>query len=197
MGTATDLTPDRITLGVLAGGRATRLGGRDKAWLLRAGEAQVLRWRRRFSAETGAMLVSANRDLPRYAAAGLAVVTDRVADAGPLAGLEALAHACATPWLFTLSVDLVAVNDCLLPTLCAQRGEDGAYAVDDDGLQPLVALWRVDALRAGIAQALHGGDFGVRRLQSVLAMAAVRFCGVRFGNLNTPDDLIAAGIANE
>ena len=50
-----------ITFGILAGGRATRLGGRDKAWLERDGVAQVLRLIQRFGAGTGAVLVSANR----------------------------------------------------------------------------------------------------------------------------------------
>ncbi|KLD75466.1 molybdopterin-guanine dinucleotide biosynthesis protein MobA, partial [Xanthomonas hyacinthi DSM 19077] len=32
-----------VTLGILAGGRAQRLGGRDKAWLQRDGQALVQR----------------------------------------------------------------------------------------------------------------------------------------------------------
>lgn len=197
MGAATDIPASDITLGLLAGGRAMRLGGLDKAWLERDGEAQVLRWRRRFAEQTTVTLVSANRDLWRYANAGLDAIPDHIADAGPLSGLDALAGACHTPWLLTLPVDLVDVNDCLLPTLVSCRAGDGAYALDDDGMQPLVALWRVDALRAGIAQALRRGDYGVQQLQATLDMAVVGFSGVRFGNLNTPADLAAAGIATE
>ena len=183
-----------ITLGLLAGGRATRLGGRDKAWLARGGVPQVLRLATRFSAETAAVLVSANRDPARYAGAGLAAIPDRVADAGPLSGLDALAAACATPWLFSLPVDVVDVNDCVLRTLAAGRDADGAWARDADGPQPLVALWRVDALRPAVAAALAAGEFAAHALQSRLRMREVRFAGVRFGNLNTPDDLAAAGI---
>lgn len=183
-----------ITLGILAGGRATRLGGIDKAWLERDGVPQVVRWQRRFAHETGAVLVSANRNLERYAVIGLTAVPDRtLADLGPLAGLDALAEACATPWLLTLPVDLVGVNECLLPTLVALAGANGAFAVDDDGPQPLVALWRVRALQDAAAAAATG-EVAVHALQSTLGMAAVRFDGVRFGNLNTPDDLAAAGI---
>ncbi|MGJ4801732.1 molybdenum cofactor guanylyltransferase [Luteimonas sp. SDU82] len=183
-----------ITFGILAGGRATRLGGRDKAWLERDGVAQVLRLIQRFGAGTGAVLVSANRALPRYAQAGIVAVTDRVEDAGPLGGLDALAAACRTPWLHTLPVDLVDANDCLLPSLASARGAHGARAQDDAGLQPLVALWRVDALRDAAAAALREGNLAVQALQLRLDMPVVRFAGVRFGNLNTPDDLRAAGI---
>lgn len=191
---APGIATDDITLGILAGGRATRLGGRDKAWLARGGVPQVQRIAKRFGAETAAVLVSANRDLPRYALAGLDAVPDRVADAGPLSGLDALAAACRTPWLFTLPVDVVDASDCVLRTLAAQRSEQGASAQDDDGAQPLVALWRVDALREAVAAALAAEEFAVHALQARLGMGMVRFEGVRFGNLNTPEDLAAAGI---
>ncbi|MGY1409536.1 MULTISPECIES: molybdenum cofactor guanylyltransferase [unclassified Luteimonas] len=185
---------EHITLGILAGGRATRLGGRDKAWLQREGVAQVVRLAQRFGAETGAVLVSANRELPRYAQAGIEAVPDRIEDAGPLGGLDALAAACRTPWLLTLPVDLVDANDCLLRTLVSAAAANGARAQDESGLQPLVALWRVDALRDAASAALRGGTLAVQALQLRLDMAVVHFAGVRFGNLNTPDDLRAAGI---
>ena len=193
----TPISPGDITLGLLAGGKASRLGGIDKAWLERDGVPQVLRWQRRFSGEVSALLVSANRDPGRYTAHDLIAVPDRTPDAGPLGGLEALAAACATLWLFTLPVDLVGTNDCLLRTLANLRGGDGAFAVDDDGAQPLVALWRRDALRVACAEALVAGDCAIHALQSRLKMARVVFSGFRFGNLNTPDDLHSAGIATD
>ena len=183
-----------ITFGILAGGRATRLGGRDKAWLERDGVAQVLRLIQRFGAGTGAVLVSANHALPRYASAGIEAVPDRIVDAGPLGGLDALAAACRTPWLLTLPVDLVDASDCLLRSLVSAATANGARAQDESGLQPLVALWRVDALRDAVTAALRDGRLAVQALQLRLDMAVVHFAGVRFGNLNTPDDLRAAGI---
>ena len=74
MGGTTGIAAGDITLGILAGGRASRLGGLDKAWLERDGIPQVLRWRDRFAAETGAVLVSANRGHERLAAHGLHAV---------------------------------------------------------------------------------------------------------------------------
>ncbi len=186
-----------ITLGLLAGGKASRLGGIDKAWLERDGVPQVLRWQRRFPGEVAATLVSANRDPDRYATHALIAVPDRIPDAGPLGGLDALAAACETPWLFTLPVDLVGTNDCLLRTLVAMRGDDGACAVDDDGMQPLVALWRRDALRTACTEAFAAGASAVHALQATLKMSPVVFSGFRFGNLNTPADLDVAGIASD
>ena len=185
-----------LTLGILAGGRATRLGGRDKAWLQRDGVPQVVRIARRFDAECGAVLVSANRDLSRYAEHGLRAVADEVADIGPLGGIDMLCAHCETPWLLTMPVDIVDANDCLLRTL-ANAGDDGAVADDGDGLQPLVALYRVEALREAVAAATAAGDFSVQAMQQRMALARVRFAGLRFGNLNTPADLRLAGYADD
>lgn len=184
---------DDITLGLIAGGAGSRLGGADKAWLQRGGVPQVLRLAKRLSGETTSVLVSANRDFPRYAEVGLMAIPDRHAGIGPIAGLDALAAACTTPWLLTVPVDLVDVNDCLLRSLAAAGGE-GAFAIDDDGAQPLVALWRVDALREAVSPALAANEIAVHALQARIGMAGVRFAGFRFGNLNTPGDLDAAGI---
>jgi molybdopterin-guanine dinucleotide biosynthesis protein A len=182
------------TLGILAGGRGTRLGGIDKAWLRRDGIPQVVRIARRFVAEVDATLVSANRDLERHAHHGLVAIADTVPDAGPIGGLHALAHACLTTWLLTVPVDLVGVNECLLQTLRAHADGQGAFAVDDDGPQPLVALWRIQSLRGATSSAMAAGEYSVQGLQQVLGMHPVRFTGVRFGNLNTPSDLLAAGL---
>lgn len=187
---------DALTLGLLAGGRASRLGGRDKAWLERDGQPQVMRLQHAFAPRVARVLVSANAALDRYAAQELATVQDRIPDAGPLSGLDALVAATTTPWLLTLPVDLVHVDTRLLPMLALLAGDTGAYAIDDDGVQPLVALWPVARARPAIDAAFARGDYAIRGLQQALGMQAVRLDGVRFGNLNTPDDLIDAGIAD-
>ena len=185
-----------LTLGILAGGRGSRLGGRDKAWLMRDGVPQVVRIARRFDSECAAVLVSANRDLPRLAAHGWCAVEDRIADIGPLGGIDALAAVCQTPWMLTIPVDIVDANDCLLRTL-VEAGGDGAVAEDDDGVQPLVALYRVESLRVAVAEAIRAGAFSVQAMQAPMQLARVRFRGLRFGNLNTPDDLHLAGYADD
>lgn len=182
-----------LSLGILAGGRASRLGGIDKAWLRREGEAQVLRLARVYREQAAQVWVSANRDLARYRRHGLRAVSDSTPDLGPLGGLAALAAACTTPWLFTLPVDAVAPDGRLLSALIDAQDGQGAYAVDDEGVQPLFALWPVAALRTALAQALAQRRLAVRELQAGLGMAALRLNGLRFGNLNSPEDLLAHG----
>ena len=188
------MTGAAVTLGILAGGRATRLGGLDKAWMERDGTPQVLRIAKRFVARVDRTLVSANADPQRYRQQGLTPVADSVENIGPIGGLQALVAACETHWLLTIPVDVVDVNDCLLPTLLAHADEQGAYAVDDDGVQPLVALWRVDDANEAIVEAIAQRRYGVHRLLESLKMSAVALPGVRFGNLNTPADLVAAHV---
>ncbi|MBN7135870.1 molybdopterin-guanine dinucleotide biosynthesis protein MobA [Lysobacter enzymogenes] len=191
------IAPADLTLGLLAGGRATRLGGRDKAWLRRDGEFQVLRLARAFAPQVARVLVSANRDLPRYAAHGLRAVADRAPDLGPLGGLDALAAAADTPWLLSVPVDALRAEAWLLDALEAAQAGQGAFAVDDDGVQPLFALWPLAPLRAALAPALAQRRLAVRELQAALGMAALRLPGLRLGNLNTPADLAAAGVADD
>ena len=185
-----------VTLGILAGGRATRLSGIDKAWLTRDGVPQVLRLSRRFDGQVAAVIVSANRNHDSYAMHGLEPIADRLPDAGPIAGLEALAGACRTPWLLTLPVDVIGVNECLLASLVSAARGQGAFAVDEDGVQPLVALWSTPHLRDAASDAIARGELSVQALQRQLGMVEVRFAGVRFGNLNTPSDLVAAGVSS-
>jgi len=187
--------PEDVTLGILAGGQATRLGGIDKAWLHRDGVPQVLRWQAQFAHATCRVLVSSNRPgNPRWAQHGLTTVTDLHPACGPLSGLEALALACNSAWLFTLPVDLVEIPADALRALVAVAAGTGVAAEDRDGPQPLLALWNVMRLSKALPAAFDTGDYSVRRLQQRLQMRTYCWQGVRFGNLNRPDDLIAANV---
>ncbi|MBB1060477.1 molybdenum cofactor guanylyltransferase [Marilutibacter spongiae] len=187
------VSPDTVTVGLLAGGRGTRLGGVDKAWLERDGQSQVAWLAGQLARRAWPVLVSANTHAGRYRDLGLRAIPDRRPDQGPLAGIAALAAACQTPWLLTLPVDLVALEpglDVLLDTV----GASGGVAADDEGPQPLVALWEVARLRPAVSDALDAGRLAVHDLQARLGMPTCRLPGVRLGNLNTPQDLANAGL---
>jgi len=186
--------PDDVTLGILAGGQGSRLGGIDKAWLSRDGIPQVLRWRQRFQAETAAILVSSNRSDPRWQQCGLITIPDRTPDCGPLSGLDALASACNTAYLFTLPVDLVEIGPGVLQALAANASDAGTAIEDRDGPQPLLALWNLTTLKASLPATFISGDHSVRRLQQRLQMRICYWQGRPFGNLNHPDDLVAADV---
>lgn len=191
---ASGIPASEITLGILAGGRGMRLGQREKAWLYRDGLSQVERWSQRFAGEVSAVVVSANRDPERFLSLGLSAVADRYAEIGPVAGVDALSIACRTPWLFTVPVDLLEAGNELLRRLSAAASVAGSYAQDDEGVQPLVALWHVESLCNVLDATLPAREWAIHELQATLHMACVRFDGIRFGNLNTPQELDAAGV---
>ena len=181
------------TLGLLAGGQATRLQGRDKAWVDYRGQALVERTLSALADQHAftATLVSANRGIERYQGLGVSAVRDRIAGfPGPLAGIEALLEACTTPILLTVPVDLRTIPPDLFARLLA-AGEGGAVARDATGLQPLVAIWPVARARERVAAAFARGDTAVHGVVAALALPVVRFDEADFGNLNTPGDFLA------
>jgi len=187
--TAGTQTPrsETVTLGLLAGGRATRLQGRDKAWMRFDGLPLVERTLTALHHDFAARWISANRYADRYEPLGLRAVPDRIPGfPGPLAGIDALLAACATPWLLTVPVDLRSLPTGLVAKLIA--GENGAVAHDATGLQPLVAVWPVARARIAVAEAFARGDAAVHKVVAALDLPVVHFDGADFGNLNTPED---------
>lgn len=183
-----------VALGILAGGRGERFGGRDKGWIEVGGTAQVRRVLAAVSPQAHDLLVSANRHLDDYASLGVRVVRDDLPDRpGPLAGIAALLAACNTPWLLTVPIDAALVPADYVARMMSARAGDGFHVVvaeDDEGLQPLFALYP-SALAAHARETLDSGRRSVREWQHRFPVYPCRFEGVRFGNLNSPQDLPA------
>ena len=183
---------EQITLGLLAGGRASRLDGADKALLTIAGETLLARTLRAFPENYSERLLSYNRAVAATLVSGLRVVADTKPDfPGPLAALEALSATCRTPWLLTVPVDCRDIPESLASDLLSHSGHDGAVLQDAEGLQPLLALWRVDALRPAVAAAFAAGELAVHKLVPTLDLRVHDISPRRLGNLNTPADFAA------
>lgn len=107
-----------------------------------------------------------------------------------MAAVAALLQATPEQLLLTVPVDLEHVPEHLVARLrdALQAGAALAVASDDDGLQPLVALYRAELAAAALGAFGHG-QRSVRDWQATLAPAQVRFEGFRFGNRNTLRDL--------
>jgi molybdenum cofactor guanylyltransferase len=126
---ATNVTTANLTGLVLAGGRGTRMGGVDKGLQLLHGEPLAAHVLKRLAAQTGPLLISANRHAEVYAGLGApfgaAVVADTLAGfPGPLAGLLAGLRAAGTE--FVLSAP------CDSPGLPADLAARLALAFDSD-----------------------------------------------------------------
>ena len=182
-----------VTLGILAGGQATRLGGADKAWQPFAGVSLIERTLAALHGDCAAALASYNGPPAAMTRLGLRAVGDlRPGFPGPLAGIESLLDACSTDWLLIVPVDLRQIPDRLRETMleCAHMAGEGrgVFACDIEGMQPLVSLWPVRDAIPVVRLALDQGRASVRRLQEDLRFVQCQLAPFRFGNLNSPAD---------
>ena len=120
-----------ITGLVLAGGRATRMGGVDKGLQAFHGQPLAQHALARLQPQVGALMLNANRNLAEYEALGAAygapVWPDGLTDyAGPLAGfLVGLEH-CQTPWLLTVPCDTPLFPPDLAARLAQAAARNGS-----------------------------------------------------------------------
>lgn len=179
---------------VVMGGRATRMGGGDKALIEIAGRRAIDRLLEAFRPQVDLLALSANGDPARFASIGLPVIADRPGDPeGPLAGvLAGLAWAAMTPGvthLATVPGDAPCPPADLVARLAAAAGRGAAAAHGPNGVEPLDALWPTAAL--GRLEALvREGLRSPKRALEALEAAAVRFDGpLDFLDLDEPDDV--------
>lgn len=178
---------------ILAGGQGRRMGA-EKALVALAGRPLVAHVAARLSPQVEALALSANGDPARFAALGLAVLTDpgQERGEGPMAGVRAGLRWAATQGaqaLVTAAVDTPFLPRDLVARLTGPGG--AAYAQSAGRGHFTAALWPVadldhhDALFAA----------GERRMRLYLAGAvAVPFDETPdpFVNLNCPEDVAAA-----
>lgn len=183
-----------LTVLILAGGQGVRMGGTDKGLIQCAGRPLIEHTLEIIAPLTESILISANRNMERYAAYGYPVLNDHCADyPGPLAGIERGLEACTTDYLWILPCDAPAFTGDLLDRLMQAFDDVGIpAAVPDDGeyLHATFALLRtdvIDSLRSFLSS-------GQRKVQTWLtALPAARVdCSDHpewFTNINTQDDL--------
>jgi len=124
------------------------------------------------------------------------VVTDAVADAGPLAGLVAALRACVTPHLLALAVDLPNITSTYLERLLADsRGDIGAVPKNQNNFEPVAAVYPRSCLAAA-EQALDQRQYALQTFAArgvaegwLIARPVSPEEAPLFLNLNTPDDL--------
>jgi molybdenum cofactor guanylyltransferase len=190
-------TPNRseITGLVLAGGRATRMGGVDKGLVQLNGRALVERVIERLRAQVSTILVSANRSIDTYRGFGFPVLLD--ADdglepfPGPLAGMLAGLRATATPWLTVAPCDAPFLPSDLVRRLADSLGASrAAVAYAGETIEPLFCLLHVD-LAQDLAAALANGDRRAEAwLRGIGAAPAPFLVPQCFANLNTLQDVL-------
>jgi molybdenum cofactor guanylyltransferase len=194
----------RIPGVLLAGGLARRMGGGDKPMRTIGGRTILERVIARLAPQCDGLILNANGDPARFAAFGLPVIADSVADfPGPLAGILA-----ALDWMAAnrpdVSLVLSAAGDCpFLPRDLVARLHDAlvkenaqlAVAASAGQSHPVIGLWSV-SLREELRHALVVED--VRRIDRWTAryrLATVTWPTEPldpFFNANTVEDIAEA-----
>ena len=122
---------------ILAGGKGSRLEGRDKGWIMHKGLPLIEHALACLAAQStvpARILISANRNIDAYKQTGHVVVTDERADfAGPLAGIEAGLMRCKRNNLLVIPCDTPLLPSNLFVRLETALAENpatlAAYAV--------------------------------------------------------------------
>jgi len=191
-------SPNRlpITAIILAGGRATRMGGMDKGLVELAGRPMIAHVLAALAPQVDRVLVNANRNLDRYAAFGWPVVPDEdTGFLGPLAGLAAGLRAASTPLVLTAPCDCPLLAPDLVARLYSaleQGHADIAVPFDGERLQPVFALVKRELLHS-LEAYLGGGDRKIDRwfAQHRLAQADFSDRLETFVNVNDPEERAA------
>lgn len=188
-----------LAAAILAGGQASRLGGRAKA-LLPLGEGRIIDHQLAALGRVADQVFIVANEPALYAEFGLAVVADRVSGVGAIGGLHAALSASQAPRTLVVACDLPFITEAFARALAmAGVGVDVAVPRTPDGLHPLCACWASTAVPVLERQMAASR----RRVIDALAALHVRELtpeevagfdpdGRLLFNVNTPDEYARA-----
>jgi len=178
---------------ILAGGKNTRMGGEDKAFLTVEGASVFERTfallRRCFP-----QVVVVSNCPDKYRRFDVDVVADEIPDLGPLGGLHAGLGRLRQPYAFVVACDMPFLRIEPIAFLVARlHGQDAVIPRWEDDIEPLHALYATH-LRAPIARAVERGARAIRdflpqidvEFVPEVEMRAVPGAAESFRNINTP-----------
>lgn len=189
----------QITGLILAGGRATRMGGLDKGLVLFNGRPLIEYVLDVLRPQCSEVLLSVNRNEDRYASYGHRLVAD--ADRsfpGPLAGIASALQAMRTSYLAVAPCDspyLPADYVSRLAQALQENPQAKAAAARTNGREQSVFMMLKKEALIDVRLALAQGRLAVHRwLNETMHAVWVDFEDeAAFENLNRPEDLVAHG----
>jgi molybdenum cofactor guanylyltransferase len=184
------------TLGVIiAGGKSTRMQGREKAFLKLASVPLIERVYSRIRFQVDDVVINANGDTSRFGNLNLPIISDSLPLHSPLAGIHAALHYGQSRGYH--SVLTVPSDTPLLPFDLVERLEEegrstgGAVAVSNSRTHYLVGLWST-ALAPALDEFILDGMVRVQDFVRKVATAEVEWFAFPhdpFLNINTPADM--------
>lgn len=188
------ISSSEISAIILAGGRGSRMGGRDKGLVLFRGKPMVQWVSHAVGSQVGEVLVSANRNQRDYVELGFKVITDVLEDfQGPLAGIAAALAGITTRYVLTVPVDTPILPSDLVDRLAfalVEHNTDMAVVEAEGRLQATHMLFRA-SLADSLSGYLAGGGRRVQDWINSQRHVAVPFLPAEehFRNINTESGL--------
>jgi molybdenum cofactor guanylyltransferase len=185
-----------ISAVILAGGASSRMG-RDKAWVEFGGVPLIQLAVEKVRALVVNEIFISGRAGEDYAALKHPVLFDLEPGVGPMGGIERGLHACTSPLLLVLAVDVPRLTTAFLQKLTARCDRLTGLVPEVNGeLEPLVAIYP-KRCHAFALEALAGARRAARDFADACARErAVRVYSVSlaaahcFANWNTPADVV-------
>ncbi len=183
-----------LTAVILAGGKATRMGGSDKGLIRFLGKPLVERICAALNPQVSELLINANRNLDQYRQLGYKVIEDNIGGyQGPLAGMQAALLEAEHSWLLTVPCDGPHISENYAGRMIdAATAEKVHLAVAHDGdrLQPVYSLIHRN-LAGSLDQFLQSGQRKIDNWFEQHTFATVDFSADRrmFANINSPQHL--------
>lgn len=180
---------------VLAGGKNTRMGGRDKAFLIVDG-CTVFERTLAVLRQCFAHIIVVTNHPEKFAPYNVEIATDELPSLGPLSGLHAGLGRIRAPRAFVVACDMPFLSPEPIRFLVSRAGNHDAVVPRWNGdIEPLHAVYAA-ALRPRIAEAVAAGARAVRDLLPGLqvdyvpeeVMRLVRGAEEALRNVNTPED---------
>jgi molybdopterin-guanine dinucleotide biosynthesis protein A len=170
MSAVTESIPDSL---IVAGGKATRMGGLDKAMLPIGLRGKTLIEDVIESCPGKVFVVGYPREIGTENNNLVTWVTDLNPGGGPAAGIWSGIPHVSTEYVFVSAADQTLSAETVSQLIGKAHGNDGAWAIRSDGSgQPLCACVRVDLLRDLLAPT-QGINQSPLRLLSSLKMVGV------------------------
>ena len=185
----------KIIGAIIAGGKSSRMGGEEKAFLTLSGKSFLDLVIGRFDQQVDRVVINANGDGQRFSDTGLQVVPDIMTTlTTPLAGLHAsLSFARNADFLVTVPSDTPFLPLDLVSRL-VEQAQDGGAAIAHSGGQDhyVIGAWKAELLTDLEKAIQKEGLFRVKDWARHVSAGIVTWPVLPydpFFNLNTPDDL--------
>ncbi|MFV0575439.1 MAG: molybdenum cofactor guanylyltransferase MobA [Vibrio sp.] len=182
---------------ILAGGRASRMGGNDKGLIEFQGKPLIKWIIDSLSQQTNSIFINANRSQEQYQSYAETFNDQITGFVGPLAGVHsAIKHSEGFEWIGVLPCDSPYIPDDFVQRFTQAMAEntnsniDAFVAYDGQFIQPVFAVYHCSILNK-LENFLKNGDRKIKMFLESCQVQLVDFSDSTtvFINLNTPEDL--------